>query len=158
MQDVEKVVYFASYVVLDVDDKLREKYLKELEEEFKEKVSKIEDEKTIDEVKSIFNKIKKQIETLRPKVVIDEILHNKFNKRFPGLYRAGIGTEAILELIKEIDLKKLENDLTEQIVNGPASERKGLEKRLTLVRMMLKSGVKQGCTMSLIIFHQLFKS
>jgi hypothetical protein len=142
MQELEKVVYFAGYIVTSVDEAKKKEYLKLIDEEYKKKVDGLEDQESIDKIKSIFLKIKKDVETLKKYSVIDELVHSKYSQKFPGLYEAGIGAEAVYELIKKVDLKKLEKQLVKDIEEAPALEKKKLEKRISVVRAMLKSGVK----------------
>lgn len=141
-QDIEKVVYFAGYIVNSVDERKRKEYLSLLDEEYKKKVEKLEDEESIEKVKEIFLRVKKDLEIIQKYSVIDELVNSKYAQKFPGLYEASIGAEAIYELIKKVDLKKLEKELIKKIEEVSALEKKKIEKRLNIVKSMLKSGVK----------------
>jgi hypothetical protein len=142
MQELEKVVYFAGYVITEVNETKRKEYIKLLDEEYKKKVENVENEEEIEKIKNIFSRVKKDLETIKKYSVVDELVHSKYSQKFPGLYEAGIGAEAVYELIKKVDLKKLEQQLVKEISEAPALEKKKLEKRISVVRAMLKSGVK----------------
>jgi DNA-directed RNA polymerase subunit beta' len=141
-QDVEKVVYFAGYVITEVNESKRKEYLKLLEEEYKRKVENLEDEEEIEKIKNIFSRVKKDLETIQKYSVVDELVHSKYSQKFPDFYKAEIGGEAIYNLIKKVDLKKIEKELEQEIKEANALERKKIEKRLNVVKAMLKSGVK----------------
>jgi len=141
-QELEKVIYFAGYIIISVDEEKKKEYLKLIDDEYKKKVDGMEDQESIDKIKSIFLKIKKDVETLKKYSVIDELVNSKYSQKFPGLYEAGIGAESVHELIKKVDLKKLEKQLVKDILNAPTLEKKKMEKRISVVRAMLKSGVK----------------
>ena len=141
-QELEKVIYFAGYVITSVNEEKKKEYLKLIDDEYKKKVDGMEDQESIDKIKSIFLKIKKDVESLKKYSIIDELVNSKYSQKFPGLYEAGIGAEAVYELIKKVDLKKLEKQLVKDILNAPTPEKKKMEKRISVVRAMLKSGVK----------------
>jgi DNA-directed RNA polymerase subunit beta' len=141
-QDIEKVVYFAGYVVTSVDEKKRKEYIKLVDEEYKKKVEGLEDEETLEKIKNVFLRVKKDLETFKKYSVVDELVHSKYTQKFPGLYEAGIGAEAIFELIKKVDLKKINKQLEEDIKTANTLDKKKIEKRLKIVKSMLKSGVK----------------
>ncbi len=141
-QDTEKVVYFAGYIITSINEKKRKEYIKLLDEEYKKKVESLDDEESIEKVKNIFLRVKKDLETLKKYSVIDELVHSKYKQKFPDLYEAEIGAEAIYELIKKINLKKLETELEKEMENAGAVEKKKIEKRFNLVKSMVKSGVK----------------
>src|ERR1700733_2182402 len=51
--DLEKVVYFAGYLITSVNEPERERFLKDLDSEFKAKVKSLQDEKTKDAIKEL---------------------------------------------------------------------------------------------------------
>jgi DNA-directed RNA polymerase subunit beta' len=70
--EVEKVVYFAGYIITSVDEGERERLLKDLENEFalKSKAAKNADEKT--RLKDLATKAKREIESIQRGAVLDE--------------------------------------------------------------------------------------
>jgi hypothetical protein len=113
-QELEKAIYFAGYIVIKVNEKKRKEYLKLLDEEYKKKVEGLEDEESIEKIKSIFARVKKDLETIHKYSVVDELVHSKYNQKFPDLYEAGIGAEVVYDLIKKVDLKKLDKQFEEE--------------------------------------------
>ena len=58
----------------------------------------------------------------------------------PKAFKAGMGAEAIRELLCELDLEKLEQELREEIAGSSGQKRANAIKRLEVVEAFLKSG------------------
>lgn len=142
MQDVEKVVYFAGYLVTSVSDEERKRVIRDLDSEFKSKIGSLSDEKAKESLKEIMMTAKREIEGLRPGQVLDEVEYHHFSMRYGTMFEAKIGAEAIYELLKSIDLSTLLKELEEQEGKVGAAEAVKLEKRLSVVRAMIKADVK----------------
>jgi DNA-directed RNA polymerase subunit beta' len=62
---------------------------------------------------------------------------------YPGLFKAGMGAEAIRELLREIDLELLSQELREELkLDISSAQRKKVIKRLRIVEAFRKSGNK----------------
>ncbi len=139
---VEKVIYFAGYIVTKVSEEDRGRLLKELETEFKTKVKALQNEDAKDALKSRMDEMKKEIEGIVPGVVLDEVTFHRFSIKYSTLFEARIGAEAIYDLFKQVDLATLSEKLEKERETAGAMERAKLDKRLSLVRGMLNAGVK----------------
>ena len=93
--DVEKVVYFAGYLITKTNEEERTRFLKELENEYKNKSKNAKDSKTKDALKKLFTETKKEIDVIQKGAVLDEILYHKYSMKFSTLFEAQIGAEAI---------------------------------------------------------------
>ena len=51
--------------------------------------------------------MKLEISGIAKGAVVDELFHSKLSQKYQGLYTAEIGTEAVYNLMKDVDLKKL---------------------------------------------------
>ena len=60
----------------------------------------------------------------------------------PKAFKAGMGAEAIKELLLQLDLEKLEGELRAEIANSSGQKRSNAIKRLEVVEAFLKSGNK----------------
>jgi DNA-directed RNA polymerase subunit beta' len=140
--DLEKVIYFAGYIVTSVSEPAKEQFLRELDSEFKSKVKAAQDEKTKDALKELLINAKKEIESLTPGFVLDELLYHKFSVKYGTLFEAAIGAEAIYTILKNIDLQKLFENLTAEIENASSVDREKIHKRLSLVSSMLESKIR----------------
>ncbi len=140
--DLEKVVYFAGYIVTKVHEVEKATFLKDLESEFKSKVKAAQDDKTKDALKELVLNARREIESLVPGFVMDEMTYHKYGVKYGALFEASIGAEAIFEILKKTDLKKLSDELEQALNDASSLEREKLSKRLSLVKSMIKSGTR----------------
>ncbi len=140
--DLEKVTYFAGYIVTSVNADGRERVLRELENEYKTKLKSLQDDKSKDKMKELFVEAKREIESIEVGKVLDEAKYHKFAIKYGSVFEAGIGAEAIYNLCKGLDLKALEKRVLAALENAGAVDREKLNKRLSLIRGMLRSGVR----------------
>ena len=140
--DVEKVVYFAGYVVKSVNEAAKEEILFNLESEFKAKVKSATDEKTQDKLRDLLVSTKKEIAEIRVNKIFDELTYHRFAMKYGTCFEAGIGAEAIYEIFKTMDLKKIEGEIVLQLEKAGALEREKAEKRLSLIRAFQNAGIR----------------
>ncbi|MSU74057.1 DNA-directed RNA polymerase subunit beta' [Candidatus Kaiserbacteria bacterium] len=140
--EVEKVVYFAGYIVTHVDEKERERLLKELEHEFatKNKAAATAEIKT--DLKERATKAKKEIESIRQGVVLDEAAYHLFAVKYGAMFRAAIGAEALYSILKNIDIDVFIKKVKEEYQNSGAADRDKLRKRLGLAESLQRAGVR----------------
>ncbi len=142
VSDVEKVVYFAGYIVRSVNEVAKEEILKNLDSEFKAKIKSSSDEKTQDKLRELLTATKKEIDEIKPWKIFDEITYHRFAMKYGTCFEAGIGAEAIYEIFKSINLKELEAVIVARIEKAGALEREKAEKRLSLIRAFMSSDIR----------------
>jgi DNA-directed RNA polymerase subunit beta' len=140
--DLEKVIYFAGYIVTKVHEDARAEIMKDLESEFKSKIKTAQDEKTKEALKTMYTGAKKEIDAIQEGVVLDEIEYGKFSMKYSTLFEAGIGAEAIHNLCKTLDLKKLEVQVLASLEKANSLEKDKINRRLSVVRAMIKSNIR----------------
>nr|WP_232366996.1 DNA-directed RNA polymerase subunit beta' [Desulfocicer vacuolatum] len=102
LKNLEKVLYFDSYVVIDPGETELSKY----------------------------------------QLLSDEKYHEAMEVFGPGEFEVGIGAEAILKLLEEIDLKAVYDELREEIATTKSvAKRQKMSKRLKVVDAFLNSGL-----------------
>ncbi len=97
---LEKVLYFAQYIVLDVDSGITE---------------------------------------IKKKQPLTEKEYNSYYEKYGNHFRAGMGAEAIKELLCEIDLDSLSEELREEMKNSQGQKKGKVAKRLEIVEAFRKS-------------------
>ncbi len=133
-QALEKVVYFANFIITKVDYDLKKQTLEELRQEYKEKKKRIqkkyqdqlknisekdaekkeeikeqifkEKEKELDELEEMFLAAEKELKDLREFKIISETQYQDLSLKYGPIFEAGIGAEAIRKLLEKIDLDK----------------------------------------------------
>jgi DNA-directed RNA polymerase subunit beta' len=94
-------------------------------------------EQQIDELEDLKDPIPDDQCTLLPEQTLRDI-----NEKYPGLVRAGMGAEAILDILDRVDLDRLAVKLRSEIQNFSGQRRKKATKRLRVVEALRKSGNK----------------
>jgi DNA-directed RNA polymerase subunit beta' len=139
---VEKVIYFAGYIVTKVNEEHRTRILRDLDTEFKAKMKTLQNEDAKEALTTRMDETKREIESVKIGVVLDEARFHKFSIKYSTLFEARIGAEAIFDLFKSIDLPKLLTGLEKDRETAGALERAKLDKRLSLIRGMVNAGVR----------------
>lgn len=140
--DLEKVIYFAGYIVTKVNEDTKKRLLAELETEYKAKYKDCADDAQRDALKDRMNLAKAEIDSVVVGRVFDEITYHRFSVKYGTLFEARIGAEAIYDLFRNLDLEKLKATLEEKYPKAGAAEREKLSKRLSLVSSMLAAKVR----------------
>ncbi len=140
--ELEKVIYFAGYIVTSVSEEERSRILKDLDSEFKTKVKSLQDEKSKEAIKELFTNAKKDIEAVQEGKVLDEVEYHNFSVKYGTLFEAGIGAEAIFNIFKNLDLKKLAAKLEVDLEKAGSVEVDKINKRLSIVRSMINAGIR----------------
>lgn len=137
--EVEKVIYFAGYIITKVLEEEKQSVLRDLDSEFKSRIKSINNEQDKDELKESLIARKREIEGIVEGKVIDEIAYHKYSKDYGTFFEAEIGAEAIYNIFKNLDLHKLEQKIKEELENSKSVESAKIAKRLSLVQTMIRS-------------------
>jgi DNA-directed RNA polymerase subunit beta' len=116
--------------------------LRELDAEFKNKIKRIQDEKTKEAITELLNNARKDIDSIQVGRVLDEIQYHKFSLKFGAAFEANIGAEAVYQIFKTLDLKKLLAELEGSQDKVGAAEREKVLKRLALIKSMVRSNLR----------------
>ncbi len=141
-QDLEKVIYFAGYIVISINEAERDHLVKDLDAEYKTKVKSLKDEKSKEKLKEVYLATKKEIGSITKYTVLDEMLYAKYAMKYGTFFEAAIGAEAVYKLMKDIDLDVLVGELEAQMEETEGEDKKKLRKRLSLVRSMIRSKIR----------------
>ncbi len=140
--DLEKVVYFAGYMVTSVNKDEKTRICAELDAEFKSKTKNLQDEKSKDKIKELFTEAKRDIESITLGAVLDEPRYHRYTIKYGAMFEAGIGAEAIFELCKKLNLKQMIADAEVSLEKAGAAEREKTSKRLSILRGMERANIR----------------
>ncbi len=162
VKNLERVAYFASYVIKDVNVAKRDQMLADKEAEFtagKEAI-KLRHEKTAEEdganVRALaesqtketeeltkdFELLKEQLTSLEKMRLMNESDYRALPEDVAELITVGMGGGALRDLLLEIDLEQLIADLTKESDEAKGQRKKKLMKRLRLLEGMSRAGIK----------------
>ena len=153
--ELEKVVYFASYIVMNVNEELKAEAMKKVENEFRSKIKNAKDENEAIRLKEQKDYEKNNLRGISKYQILSELDFRDLSLKYGEVFEAGIGAEAIKKLLSEIDLNRLisatDNEL--KATDNP-NLRKKMVRRLKLLRGMLKNNIRPEWM--IWIFYRLF--
>jgi len=159
VQSIERVIYFSSYIILEVFEEEKEKALKQVDQEFNNKQKEINknfsgDKHLVEkqeELKNIFKKSKEELKSIQPLSVISEMDYFNLSTKYGQVFSAGIGAEAIRKVLEKMnpeeEVKKLKNVLEDEEVK----DRKKLLKQIKLFQGFVNSKIKPEWMLPTII-------
>ncbi|PJE57774.1 MAG: DNA-directed RNA polymerase subunit beta' [Candidatus Portnoybacteria bacterium CG10_big_fil_rev_8_21_14_0_10_38_18] len=142
VQKLEKVIYFAAYIVTKVDETARQKVFKEIEKEYKTKLKTIRGREARKELKLARDCARDELSKIKKMEIISELTFQQLSQKYSEVFSAGIGAEAIREILKEIDLDKLINELGEELKRIPPGQKKKILARLRLLNGLKRAGIR----------------
>src|SRR3990167_2151207 len=104
-QQLEKVIYFSSYIITHIDNEARDRILEQVEQEFKTKVKQETTEAAKNELKQAREKVKEEILEIKPLRILSEVVYNELSLKYGEMFEAGTGAEVIRDLFKKADLQ-----------------------------------------------------
>lgn len=146
---LEKVIYFASFVVTEVNEEVRVQALADLktqyEDQRKKEVEDGADKSSLDlrmaRLEAAFKASRNELESLSPRTILSESKFHDLSVNYGSIVRVGIGAEAILDLLQKIDVPaEIEALKIEAEKAIGANKRKAL-KRLKVLSSMNKANV-----------------
>ncbi len=140
--DLERVIYFAGYIVTNVIQSEKERIQREIDSEFKSKVKTLQDERSKEKLKELLQNAKREVDSIVEGAVLDEVQYHKFSMKYGTMFEAGIGAEAIHEIFRKLDLNKLSERLQEQISKAGAVDRVKLNRRHSVVKAMISNNIR----------------
>ncbi len=164
VKNLERVAYFANYIIIDVDEAKREKLMADKEAEFNaakeaiklrfEKEAKDENAnvkalaemqtKEIEELTKDYEIYVEQLQSLFKLNLISETDYRMLPEELSGLVKVGMGGSALKELLDQIDLTKLISELSKEVEESKGQRRKRLMKRLRLLESIQRAGIEPG--------------
>ena len=149
-QDLERVVYFAAYIIMEVNETLKAQALEQLEKEYKSKQKELKAgdqnektyEKLVEELKEQYRETKDDIRNLRPYQIISEVEYFNLSSRFGQIFTAGIGAEAVRKIFEKIDIKKQLKILKVELTANETADQKKLLQRLKAYQGFEKAGLR----------------
>ena len=183
-RNLERVLYFAQYIVTRVDPLLQTRRVEELElehgekresteQQMNERIATLEGEleslaestaddadarrKTLEEQLSALMKARDEqlreldqgllketaeVESLKTLMLLTESRHRELSDKYGDVFRAGMGAEAILDILRSLDLPVEMVRLKEEVRTTSGQRRKKAVKRIQVIDAFHSSGNK----------------
>ena len=145
-RNLERVLYFAQYIVTSVDQRARDEAIARTQEEIAGLESQgMAMEEIVEEGQSLWEALHARIdelEEIQPMRMLNEGRYNELKDRYPDVFRAGMGAEAVLDILADIDLAELRESLYKEIRSSTGQRRKKATKRIKVIEALRRSGNK----------------
>jgi DNA-directed RNA polymerase subunit beta' len=142
-RSLERVIYFAQYMIIKVDEAARDRTLAELKQERDEVAERddlsVEDRMTAE--KEVEDKIT-DVEDLYPLKLLTDSRYRDMRNKYGHMFEADTGAQAILTTLQKQNLDELHAKLHEEINSASGQRRKKAIKRLQVVEAFRRSGNK----------------
>ena len=146
MQKLEKVIYFAAYMITDVNYEEKSRVAQEIDVEFNQKLKIFEAQKEskekIQELKLAKLKSEEELGRLQPLSILSEVEYYDLSIKYGEIFEAGTGAETLRKVFEKINIKELIKDLKKKIAKAPAGERIKIQKRLKMFQSMNMAGIR----------------
>ncbi len=167
-RSLEHVLYFSQYIVTSIDEAAREEAIKQIESNAQKTIDnkqktveteiaqKEQEQATVEEVnkirgQSVDEKSKveddlatetQKLKELHVKELLTENQFHDLKQRYGNVFEAGMGAEAILQIMKGINLDEIRNNLLLETQSSSGQRRKKASKQLRVVESFRNSGNK----------------
>src|SRR5919108_590461 len=165
-RNLEKILYFANYIVTDVHEEVRQDMLavlnmekderairlradvdakaREIRQEHDAKTKRLKAEREeiqgqLEQLQQEIEQTRTDLEAMHPKQILTDTQYRDYQERFGRAFRAGIGAEAIRDLLSRIDLNAEMYRLREESRSSSGQRKQKAIKRLKVVEDFRKS-------------------
>ena len=163
IQALEKVIYFASFIVTHIDETEKELTEEALKKEYKSKRKQLETDytkkiealagnemekmvKDRDEKLAVLDEDYTQAETELKEIsmlsVLSEARYQELSIRYGHLFEAGIGAAAIHGLLSRLNLQDTATQLEKEIEKSKGAKRGRLIRRVKLLSSLIKNSIR----------------
>jgi DNA-directed RNA polymerase subunit beta' len=143
LPDLERVAYFAGYIVTKVNEDLKAEAMKKMESELRSLLKSATQETERERIREQREKEKDNLKNLRKYQILSELEFRDLSLKYGEVFEAGIGAEAIRRLLEEMDLeeqiKRGEEDLRN--TDNPVNQKRVL-RRLKIFKKMFRNGIR----------------
>ncbi len=141
-QQLEKVIYFSSYIIIKTNEDAKKRVLEEIEQEFQRKTKKEKTNAAKQELRTARDKAIEEVSEIKPLRILSEVVYHSLSMKYGETFEAGTGAETIRAIFEQVDLKKTAEELAKESKTTLPINRKRVLRRLKLFQGMVKSGVK----------------
>ena len=154
MQQIEKVIYFAGYIITAVNENAKKELLERVEKEYKQKFKtlksqqpkpeeeKKEKELKMQELKSARDTAKEEILRIKNLRVLSEVDYYDLSLKYGEIFEAGTGAEILRKIFEKIDFKKEIEKLKKELEKAAPLSRKKILRRLRIFQGMFQAGIR----------------
>ena len=143
LSELERVIYFASYIIMKVSEDLKAEAMKRIESEFKSKMKNAKNDKEQESLKEMKEREKNNLKSLRAYQILSELDYRDLSVKYGEVFEAGIGAESVRKLLEGVNLEETVTHLEGSLKNETNPlERRKISRRLKFLKSMSRSGIR----------------
>lgn len=148
--DLERVIYFAGFLILEVDEEIRKASLEQLEREYKDlkaqllKAHQTPQAPEVLHLDTQYKAARSEIDGLQAKKVISEAKYHEISLKYGQIIRVGIGAEAIADLLSTFSVADEIVRLKQQAQQAQGASLRRILKRLSVLNNMDQATINPG--------------
>jgi DNA-directed RNA polymerase subunit beta' len=150
---LEKVIYFASYIITNVNEGMKDKVREEIKKEYKTKFKNIqkktqkkksskEIKANLEELKKVRDKAESELSEIKLFKILSEVEYLELSLKYGEVFEAGTGSETLRKIFEKIDLKKEIDKMEKELEESTPQNRKKILRRLKLFKAMEKAKIR----------------
>jgi len=145
-QELEKVIYFAGYIITKINEDERKQVINEVNKEYKQKIKGKDVKKSDIKEKASLKEQKdttiREIRSLYLHQILSEIDYRNFSLKYGQVFEAGTGAETLRKIFEKINLEALAKELFDKTKNASVIIKGKLFKRLRIIEGMINAKIK----------------
>ena len=145
-RQLERVIYFAAYIVTEVNKEEQKKVLEAIDDEYKQKLNKLKNKERVrfkkEDLKQARDKAREEVLSLKPLLILSEEDYVSLSLKYSNVFSAGIGAEALRKIFEKMDLSKLLEDIKEKLKKGNSANRNKLLFKQSILKQMVKDKIR----------------
>ncbi len=152
-QSLEKVIYFAGYIITKISEEERKQVINDIKKEYKAKFKDIVDKTTRRRAHATADERKQKLKGQRDAAIreirglynhqiLTEIEYRNLSLKYGQVFEAGTGSETLRTIFEKINLEALARRLQDQKKNANTAAEVKILKRLRLVKGMIRAKIK----------------
>jgi len=141
IQHLEKIIYFAGYIITDVDEEARKKVTEEIEKEYKIKLKTSSKDQKL-QIKEQRDKSIREIREIYKLQILSEVEYRNLSLKYGEVFKAGTGAETLRNIFQRINLEALSKELKERSEKASPAVKRKMLKRLRLIEGLIRAKIK----------------
>jgi len=150
-QQLERLIYFAAYIVIKVDEEAKKKVLEEIDREYKQKAKKEKprsvkpskkNKNQLQELKTARDMAREEVLSIKPLKILSEVNYHNLSLKYGEVFEAGTGAETLRKTFEDIDLGKEISKLKKELEKVSLITQRKILRRLKLLQVMEKAKIR----------------
>ncbi|MFA6024187.1 MAG: DNA-directed RNA polymerase subunit beta' [Candidatus Gracilibacteria bacterium] len=159
---MEQIVYFAAYIITEVDEKAKELAIAQIQDEFQSHKKDIireyeerlrvggtspkdiekEQAMKVEELTETAEQARTDLESLEKSKVLTELEYRDMSMKFGHVFKAGTGAESLHKIIGNMNMEEEIKQMEKEMEKASGQKRTKIMKRIKLIGSLVKAGIK----------------